>query len=265
MEGPAGWTFCEARASTTGTYRLARDVNSGRWVVERTTGPWHQVGSLLPAGFAAYARISTAAYRRVGERECAGEDAKPVRSLDGSIGWNKEVPWAEVAAADGRVARSGDGSGDDYRLERYLHGDYQPGLWDEELIEGSLPVASSHRLDLGLDAHDHAELCCRDLGWARSHRGSREAASSIMPTAQWCCSGPDHAGRSSGERSSERTVVRDRPWCVATDVDRMTTYVGASEDCVHDLITTDELEAMPIVSTSPRRGTRHDHRDHGTR
>lgn len=100
---------------------LKGDVTPGQWVVERTTGPWHQVGALLPRGFAAYARIFHPAYRGVSER-----------------GW-AEVRWEEVAVANGtpptgrgevrpltQIERAADigvlGSG--YRLRRARRGSH---------------------------------------------------------------------------------------------------------------------------------------------
>ncbi len=38
----------------------------------------------------------------------------------------------------------------------------------------------------------------------------------------------------------------DRSWCVATDVDAMTTYIGASQSCVDALTADNQLEAMPV-------------------
>jgi hypothetical protein len=38
----------------------------------------------------------------------------------------------------------------------------------------------------------------------------------------------------------------DRAWCVATDVDLMTTYVGGSQSCVDALTADGDLEAMPV-------------------
>jgi hypothetical protein len=40
----------------------------------------------------------------------------------------------------------------------------------------------------------------------------------------------------------------DRRWCVATDVDLMTTYVGGSTRCTEAIVTTDALEAFPVPS-----------------
>jgi hypothetical protein len=38
----------------------------------------------------------------------------------------------------------------------------------------------------------------------------------------------------------------DHAWCVATDVDLMSTYVGGSADCIDRLVFDDELEAMVV-------------------
>ena len=43
----------------------------------------------------------------------------------------------------------------------------------------------------------------------------------------------------------------DRAWCVPTDVDLMTTYVGGGPECIDALVTDDELEAMPVSIDQP--------------
>jgi hypothetical protein len=40
----------------------------------------------------------------------------------------------------------------------------------------------------------------------------------------------------------------DREWCVATDIDLMTTYVGASTHCIAAILNSDVLEALPVTS-----------------
>ncbi|WP_237737261.1 hypothetical protein [Rhodococcus sp. 21391] len=39
----------------------------------------------------------------------------------------------------------------------------------------------------------------------------------------------------------------DHAWCVATDIDLMTTYLGASPECVDTVLTDDALEALPAT------------------
>jgi hypothetical protein len=38
----------------------------------------------------------------------------------------------------------------------------------------------------------------------------------------------------------------DRTWCVASDTDLMSTYVGASAECVKELVDDDGLEVLPV-------------------
>jgi hypothetical protein len=39
---------------------------------------------------------------------------------------------------------------------------------------------------------------------------------------------------------------RDRAWCVGSDIDLMTTYVGASRACVEALLADNEIEALSV-------------------
>lgn len=39
----------------------------------------------------------------------------------------------------------------------------------------------------------------------------------------------------------------DHTWCVATDIDLMTTYLGASAECVGAVLADDALEALPAT------------------
>lgn len=50
------------------------------------------------------------------------------------------------------------------------------------------------------------------------------------------------------EQSPSLWWPADQAWCVATDVDLMSTYVGASSACVKAITTADELAAMSIDS-----------------
>jgi hypothetical protein len=38
----------------------------------------------------------------------------------------------------------------------------------------------------------------------------------------------------------------DRTWCVGTDIDLMTTYVGASSACVEAMLADEELEVLVV-------------------
>jgi Clp amino terminal domain, pathogenicity island component len=72
---------------TLGELCLVDDVSSADWIVAGVRDFEHDVGSLLPVGFDAYARVCHPALRR----------------LDGDA-W-AEVSWSQVATVNGRVAR----------------------------------------------------------------------------------------------------------------------------------------------------------------
>ncbi|WP_343577788.1 hypothetical protein [Mycobacterium sp.] len=40
----------------------------------------------------------------------------------------------------------------------------------------------------------------------------------------------------------------DQKWCVASEVDLLTTYVGGSTDCIQAILDSKDLEAMPVKS-----------------
>jgi hypothetical protein len=40
----------------------------------------------------------------------------------------------------------------------------------------------------------------------------------------------------------------ERQWCVATDIDLMTTYVGGSAPCIQSILRSAALEALPVSS-----------------
>ena len=64
-------------------------------------------------------------------------------------------------------------------------------------------------------------------------------------------SGPLHAATTSLARPpwDQRASLwwpDDRAWCVATDVDSMSTYVVGSRQCIAALLDDDELEVLPV-------------------
>lgn len=43
----------------------------------------------------------------------------------------------------------------------------------------------------------------------------------------------------------------DRTWCVATEVDGYSTYVGGTKDCIGALLASDRVEAIPVTPDTP--------------
>jgi hypothetical protein len=237
---------------------LARDVSPGAWVVKQANGPWLEVGSLLPTTFAAYARIFHPAYRLVENRHEAGPDARGVLSVDGTMRWYKEVSWAEIADANARVSHpamqwisiTDSASG-------LYGGGSQPGMWDQSPDMGSLPAGAATHLAAILERHTGASGRCWFAVWAGfgnlAFLDLRPKPTELaMPNRELVLfSGPLRAaGTSFAEppwrQSASLWWPEDRAWCVATDVDLMTTYVGGSSECIDSVVASDDLEALPI-------------------
>src|SRR5215472_15685756 len=103
-----------------GDYETAPDAGPASWVIAGLRGFAESVLSLVPEGFEAYARIFHPAWNY--------EPEAPVR-------------WRDIARANGRAAHrmmqwpSITGS------YRFCESDGQPGVWDHQPEEGSLPEA----------------------------------------------------------------------------------------------------------------------------
>lgn len=176
---PMGDTF------TLGELCLVDDVSSADWIVAGVRDFEHDVGSLLPVGFDAYARVCHPALRR----------------LDGDA-W-AEVSWAQVATANGRVA--------DALMEwiaitgewRYLDHDAQPGIWDRAPRIGGGPerhVGQRYR-----ESHTARPSCA----WC--HDGNAANASAPQSATRRCRHGPGPTdGDLGGWRPPRRAAVTAR-------------------------------------------------------
>lgn len=95
---------------TIGDLELVTDVSPADWVVDGTRGPGGTVGSLVPRGFAAYARVFHPAYLGAAE-----------------------VRWATVARINGRVSHPAMEWISITGSWQYLQGSRgQPGLWNTQ-------------------------------------------------------------------------------------------------------------------------------------
>ncbi len=102
----------------------ASNANAGDWVAAGVRNFDGTVGSIVPAGFDAYARVFHPASRRMGSSEV-------------------EVRWADVAAGNGRVMHPAAEWGS---LTGSWEAHEQPGLWDQPPRTGELPEAPATRL-----------------------------------------------------------------------------------------------------------------------
>lgn len=236
-----------------GEYTTAEDASAADWVIAGLRGFAESVLSVVPAGFAAYARIFHPAARL--------PPIPPSRVIDESE--IQSVPWQEVAAANGRTA---------HRTMQWdcLVGAWegvpgrqplteQPGIWDEEPQTGSLP---RHL------ASDLAELLARYTttpgecffglweGWGGSVVPDDTASFHIPHRRMLLLTGPGTAVSTSLQgpepiphQAPNLWWPADRAWCVATEIDFNTTYLGASQGCVDAVLASSAFEAAAVEPT----------------
>jgi hypothetical protein len=219
------------------------DVSTGVWIsCARRRGIPGTVGALVPTVFAAYARILHPAVRYAGDDDV-------------------EVSWAEVAAHNGTAAHPLaqwaplTGSWD------FLASDSQPPVWDDAPSAGHLPVHVAARLAEILGRHTGAPADCRFGRWV----GFGFDAAEVERLPQLLLRGGqdmvvvrgsvDDAVRNLAPEPNEQSAnlwwPADRAWCVVTDIDLMSTYVGGSAACIADLLATPGLEAFPAAPGDP--------------
>jgi hypothetical protein len=221
-----------------GDFVDAPDTRAAGWVVDGLRGFGESVVSVVPAGFAAYARIFHPA-------QLSDPSGRPAHT---------PVRWREVAAANGRTAHpqmqwpSLVGS---WQLVR----DTQPGLWDVPPEEGSLPADLADLLpDLVVGHTTTPERCWFGVwdGFGASVIPDDAAPAFHIPQRRmWLLAGPVGAIRTSvchapWFQSANLWWPDDRTWCVATEIDFMSTYVGGSRDCVQALVDRAGLEAVVV-------------------
>jgi hypothetical protein len=209
------------------------DVSTGVWFSSaRRRGEPGTVGALVPAVFEAYARIFHPAIRYAGDDDV-------------------EVPWSEVAAHNGTAASP---------LMQWValtRGpvDNQPPLWDDGPSEGHLPVAVARRLVEVLTRHTATPEHCVFGRWDGF---GYDLPSPEVPPRLLLRGGRDvvlvrgaigdatrNLAPEPHEQSANLWWPADRSWCVVTDIDLVSTYVGGARSCVDDLLTTSGLETAP--------------------
>jgi hypothetical protein len=215
------------------------DVSTGVWISSaRRRGEPGTVAALVPAVFEAYARVFHPAVRYAGDDDV-------------------EVPWSEVAAHNGRVTHplmqwlGVTGSWD------YLASDSQPPVWDDAPSEGHLPAPVAARLAEVLARHTGAPAECLFGRWDGF---GFDLPSADVPPRLLLRGGHDVVLVRGGiadavrnlapephEQSANLWWPTDQAWCVVTDIDLMSTYVGGSAACIAELLATPGLEAVPAT------------------
>ena len=236
------------------------DTCDAAWVVAGLREFNYTVGSIVPAVFDAYVRVFHPA-------ACGTGDA-PV-----------EVRWAHVAEADGRVMHAAAEWGS---LTGSWRSDGQPGVWEEPPSEGRLPHALAvHLADVVGHHTEQTEACCFALwdGWGtpessvafsvgapeEAHRHARQRMEDeIASWRELITSAPlfkvphrDMVMLRGALAAIEEFYAfhrappsmrwpADRRWCVTTDIDLMTTYIGGDTACINELLADHQLEVHAV-------------------
>ena len=196
------------------------------------------VGPLVPVTFDAYARVLH----------------PPARVAAG--GESVDVAWAEVAAANGRIAHAAMewvAITGDWKFEQSVG---QPGVWDTAPSIGSLPPRVAANLaDVLARFTATPSECWFGVweGYGNSPSPARTVPLIAMPERRMALlRGPLHASgvAFSGWEWPDSASLwwpDDRAWCVATDIDLMSTYVGGSAQCIDAVLSDQRLEAFPVT------------------
>jgi hypothetical protein len=215
------------------------DVSRGVWISSgRRRGEPGTVGSLVPAVFEAYARILHPAVRYAGDDDV-------------------EVSWAEVAAHNGTVAHPLMQWASITRSWDFTSSDSQPPVWDDSPSEGHLAVPVAGRLAGVLARHTATPGECLFGRWDGF---GYDLASPDVPPRLLLRGGHDvilvqgtvtdatrNLAPEPHEQSANLWWPADQAWCVVTDIDLMSTYVGGSAACIADLLAAPGLEVAPAT------------------
>ena len=233
---------------------VSDQVQAADWIRERLHPFAQDVGSVVPSGFAAYARIFHPA---------SGEGHPAL-----------EVRWSEVAALSGKTVHP----------EMQFHAIAPPDLDPDPPREGSLSQAQAKALLALLTRHTATpESCwlCLWEGYGYLHPGATATLVAARPPLarvrvglkrlqlRWAAPRPPgkHGPR---VRLPNRAYLLfhapiakalgwedgpnlwwpdDHAWCVASEIDLPYTYVGGSQALIEAIVSDRAIEALPARPT----------------
>src|SRR5262245_10400071 len=219
--------------------RVAPTAEAAAWIPTHLHPFAQDVGSVIPPGFAAYARIFHPPLRLAAD------------------GTETPVRWRDIAAANERSIEA------EIQLLGSLAEPTQLSssghvLWDQQPDLGSLPRTVAVRLAETLAGHTQTPEACWFAVWegfADLRPQVRTAPVFSVPHRSFfLCEGTlEEAGSTFSQsdwhyRSPNLWWPADRAWCVATEIDFPWTYVGGPIPCIQQLLNDSELE---VVITRP--------------
>ena len=211
---------------------VEQDVSPGAWIADAVEPFGRGVASLVPPVFDVYARVFHPATRYL-----------DVRDVD--------VPWAEVAAANGRVAHPVMEWGSITGSMEYFENEDQDPVWQGAPARGHLPTAVAARMVSVLARHTATPDDCWFGVWHGWGVLDGDRPTLALPDREyWLVRGPiglatENMAPEPSEQSASLWWPADRSWFVATDIDLVTTCVGGSTGCIADLLAAEGLETAP--------------------
>lgn len=215
------------------------DVNTADWIVEHV-GDFHSgVRALVPPVFESYARVF-----------------HPPADVDG-----RDVRWSDVAKANKHTFHATVSWDEILPPADLLVNHAQPGIWEGAPEGGSLPVTQAARLATLLASFtttpEHCWFAVWD-GWAALAlpRDATVPRVHLPGRSMLLLSGPLVAAAVSLEpppwdQRANLWWPEDRAWCLATDVDCASTYIGGGASCIDAIVRDEVLEAAIVDVDDP--------------
>lgn len=229
------------------TWTVVDDLQPAQWLINSIDSFGDDVSALVPSIFENYGRVFHPAYRHHGD----------------GTGGRSAVSWAEIARASRTIAHP---RMQFHRLfgrsaNRYHRG-YAPrlaGVFDQAPDEGNLTPDIAEVLAGILGRHTTTADDCWFAVW-HGFSGLDEEFSS-RPTFE--LPGRNYFLAHGTIASAAASVLRhgwqqswnlwwpeDHAWCVTTEIDLDSTYVGASRSCIDDLLHAPGIESARVPLTA---------------
>jgi hypothetical protein len=219
--------------------RLATTPEPASWIGERLHPFGRDVGSIVPPGFEAYARVFHPPHRV---------------APDGTM---TPVRWRDIAAANERSIQA-EMRRMDISCEPAQFSRHQEKLWDQQPECGRLPYDIAERLVAILDGNTSTPESC----WFAAWEGFGDLRITRAADSMFSIPGRRFVllhGRVTDalQTLSETDWIYlspslwwpdDRAWCVATEIDFTWTYVAGTHETIRQVLDDPALEALP---TSP--------------
>lgn len=211
----------------------AADAAPADWIFTGLPGFAESVLSLVPAGFPAYVRMFHPAYKLAGGRDVA-------------------VRWSEIATASGACTHPAmqlsalTGVADHLKPEA--------GVFDSPPDVAGLPAELEEPLVAALRLHTATPDRCWFAIWegygGLGHDVLRAPTFDVPHRSYHLLTGPIECIVEGLEESPNLWWPDDHTWCVASEVDLNTTYIGCTVACRDEILARPELEALPMDPAS---------------